>query len=109
MSIFKNLSISFFFFAILFITFAHAARFNITHNCPYVVWAAAVPGGGRQLNSKESWPLDMNASTTEAAFGLELGAILMDTGVAVVRLVIVVGFFNAKPMVHPQTPLSNSL
>ena len=109
MSIFKNLSISFFLFATLFITFAHAARFNITNNCPYVVWAAAVPGGDRQLNSKESWPLDVNASTTGAAVGLQLGAFFMDSSVVVVRLVIVVGFFNAKPMVHPQTPLSNSL
>ncbi|KAM4073355.1 hypothetical protein ACJW30_10G011800 [Castanea mollissima] len=64
MSFFKNLSISFFFFATLFFTFAHAAQFTITNNCPYVVWAAAVPGGGRQLNSKESWPLDVNAGTT---------------------------------------------
>ncbi|XP_050266566.1 thaumatin-like protein [Quercus robur] len=80
MSIFKNLSISFFLFATLFINFAHAARFNITNNFPYVVWAAAVPGGDRQLNSKESWPLDMNASTTEAAFGLELGAFFNGSG-----------------------------
>ena len=109
MSIFKNLSISFFLFATLFINFAHAARFNIKSNCPYVVWAAAVPGGDRQLNSKESWPLDVNASTTGAAFGLELGAFFMDPGVAVVKLVIVVGLFNAKPMVHPKTPLPNSL
>ena len=29
-----------------------------------MVWAAAVLGGGRQLNSKESWPLDVNAGTT---------------------------------------------
>jgi hypothetical protein len=44
-----------------------------------------------------------------AAFGLELGAILMDPGMAVVRLVTVVDFFNAKPMVHPQTLLLNSV
>ncbi|KAK7851968.1 hypothetical protein CFP56_040603 [Quercus suber] len=61
-----------------------------------------MPGGDRQLNSKESWPLDVNASTIGAVFGLNLGAFFMDPGVAVVKLVIVVGFFNAKPMVHPQ-------
>ncbi|KAK9932502.1 hypothetical protein M0R45_019737 [Rubus argutus] len=35
-----------------------AARFNIQNNCPFTVWAGAVPGGDRQLNSGESWPLD---------------------------------------------------
>ena len=45
-----------------------------------MVWAAVVPGGDRQLNPKESWPLDMNASTTEAAFGLELGAFFNGSG-----------------------------
>ena len=29
-----------------------------------MVWVAAVPGGGRQLNSKESWSFDVNAGTT---------------------------------------------
>ncbi|KAK9927275.1 hypothetical protein M0R45_024467 [Rubus argutus] len=41
-----------------------AARFDIRNNCPFTVWAGAVPGGGRQLNSGESWPLDVNAGTT---------------------------------------------
>lgn len=48
-------------------TFTQAARFNITNQCPYTVWAAALPsGGGRQLNPGETWPLDV-ASGTQAA------------------------------------------
>ncbi|XP_056174106.1 protein P21-like [Syzygium oleosum] len=39
---------------------AQSARFVITNNCPYTVWAAVVPGGGRQLNRSQTWPLDIN-------------------------------------------------
>ncbi|TKY60594.1 Pathogenesis-related protein R minor form [Spatholobus suberectus] len=44
-------------------TFAYAARFDITNRCPYTVWAAAVPGGGRRLDSGQSWALDVAAGT----------------------------------------------
>ena len=37
------------------------------------------------------------------AFGPALGAVSMGLGVAVVRPAIVVDFFNAKSMVHPQS------
>lgn len=33
-----------------------------------MVWAAAVPGGGRQLNRGETWPLDVPAATTGGAW-----------------------------------------
>ena len=72
MNLFKNLSINFF-LASLFIALAHAARFDITNNCPYTVWAAAVPGGGRQLNSCQSWPLDVNAGTARARIWARIG------------------------------------
>ncbi|KHN23670.1 Osmotin-like protein OSM34 [Glycine soja] len=42
---------------------AYAARFDITNRCSYPVWAAAVPGGGRRLNSGQSWALDVPAGT----------------------------------------------
>ncbi|PON32688.1 Thaumatin [Trema orientale] len=29
----------------------------IMNNCPYTVWAAAIPGGGRRLDSGQSWVL----------------------------------------------------
>ncbi|KAM7264135.1 hypothetical protein ACFE04_001818 [Oxalis oulophora] len=31
------------------------ADVNITNNCPYTVWAAAIPGGGRQLFQGQHW------------------------------------------------------
>ncbi|XP_062119552.1 protein P21-like [Humulus lupulus] len=49
-----------------FSTSTYAARFDITNRCPFTVWAAAVPGGGRQLNSGQSWTLDVNQGTTGA-------------------------------------------
>ncbi|XP_056174107.1 protein P21-like [Syzygium oleosum] len=63
-----NLSVPSFFFFLLIgcSTLAQAARFDITNNCPYTVWAAAVPGGGRQLDRGQTWPLDVAAGTTEA-------------------------------------------
>ncbi|KAB2622686.1 hypothetical protein D8674_024868 [Pyrus ussuriensis x Pyrus communis] len=45
--------------AILFFASANAARFDIQNNCPYTVWAAAVPGGGRQLDGGQSWAIDV--------------------------------------------------
>lgn len=45
---------------------AQAARFDITNRCAYTVWAAAVPGGGRRLNSGETWRLDVAAGTKGA-------------------------------------------
>ncbi|CAH9122946.1 unnamed protein product [Cuscuta epithymum] len=46
--------------------FSEATRFDITNNCPYTVWAAALPsGGGQQLNSGGgTWGLDVPAGTT---------------------------------------------
>ena len=40
-----------------------AANFNIRNNCPYVVWAGAYPGGGRQLNPNQEWSLDVPPGT----------------------------------------------
>ncbi|PSR91508.1 Osmotin-like protein [Actinidia chinensis var. chinensis] len=45
---------------------AHAATFEIRNNCPYTVWAAASPGGGRRLNSKQQWTLNVAAGTKMA-------------------------------------------
>jgi hypothetical protein len=46
---------------------AQAARFDIVNRCPYTVWPAAIPkGGGRQLNSGQTWPLDIPAGTSAA-------------------------------------------
>ncbi|KAE9597738.1 Protein P21 [Lupinus albus] len=62
----KSLSIHFF-IAISSLASAMAAHFDITNRCPYTVWAAAVPtGGGRQLNSGETWGIDVASGTAGA-------------------------------------------
>ena len=43
---------------------ADAATFTVTNNCPYTVWAAAVPGGGKQLDNGQTWSIDVPAGTT---------------------------------------------
>ncbi|KAG9439545.1 hypothetical protein H6P81_019710 [Aristolochia fimbriata] len=51
----------------LLFTLAHAASFEIRNECPYAVWAAAVPvGGGRRLSRGESWTINVPAGTTQA-------------------------------------------
>ncbi|MBA0563876.1 hypothetical protein Golob_008838, partial [Gossypium lobatum] len=53
------------FFSVLFIS-AHAARFEIRNECPYTVWAAASPGGGRRLDPRQSWTINVPAGTAMA-------------------------------------------
>ncbi|TYI03408.1 hypothetical protein ES332_A11G337500v1 [Gossypium tomentosum] len=48
-------------FIALCFTMASAASFNIRNNCPYKVWAAAVPGGGRELSRGGVWNLNCQA------------------------------------------------
>ncbi|KAL5551766.1 hypothetical protein UlMin_001942 [Ulmus minor] len=69
----KNLSILLFIFLTHFFNSTHAARFDIRNNCPFVVWAAAVPGGGRQLNPGQTWPLDVSAGTTGGSNRMQTG------------------------------------
>ena len=65
---FKNLSISFFYFfvsTLIFISLlAYAARFDIKNNCNVTIWAAAVPGGGRQINPGGTWSLEVTPPRT---------------------------------------------
>ncbi|CAN6309950.1 unnamed protein product [Urochloa humidicola] len=44
--------------------FADAATFTVTNKCPYTVWAAAVPGGGKQLDNGQTWTINVPAGTT---------------------------------------------
>ncbi|KAJ8766153.1 hypothetical protein K2173_021670 [Erythroxylum novogranatense] len=64
---------SYFLVALCLITSTHAALFDIRNNCPSTVWAAAVPGGGMQLNSGQSWSLNVNAGTTGARIWARTG------------------------------------
>ncbi|MQM21335.1 hypothetical protein Taro_054374 [Colocasia esculenta] len=41
-----------------------AATFEVVNSCPYTVWAAAIPGGGRQLNTGQSWIINVTSNTT---------------------------------------------
>ncbi|KAK9198598.1 hypothetical protein WN944_013784 [Citrus x changshan-huyou] len=59
-------SIYSFFLVTLSITWAHAAKFNIINNCPYTVWAAAVPGGGIKLDNGQTWTITAKPGTTRA-------------------------------------------
>ncbi|KAK2989059.1 hypothetical protein RJ640_018848 [Escallonia rubra] len=63
---FKSLPIfsSIFLFISILFTSTNAATFNIRNNCPFTVWAGAVPGGGRQLDNGQTWDLDVPAGTT---------------------------------------------
>lgn len=65
MALTKNLSI-FFVIAISCLAAAQAARFDIINRCRYTVWAAAVPGGGRRLDSNQSWTLNVAGGTSGA-------------------------------------------
>nr|AJE25829.1 thaumatin-like protein 1 [Corydalis cava] len=47
-------------------SFTDAATFEIRNQCPYTVWAAAVPGGGRRLENGQTWTINVNAGTTGA-------------------------------------------
>ena len=51
-------------FATTTTTTTHAATFEIRNNCPFTVWGAAVPGGGRQMNQGDSWTITVNPGTT---------------------------------------------
>ncbi|CAA0807003.1 PR5-like receptor kinase [Striga hermonthica] len=42
---------------------ATSSTFVVHNNCPYTVWAAAIPGGGRRLDSGQNWILNAMGST----------------------------------------------
>ncbi|XP_015902783.3 thaumatin-like protein [Ziziphus jujuba] len=66
MSFFQNLSIFFFLLFTLAFPSADAAVFDIRNNCPFTVWAAAIPGGGRKLDRGQTWSINVKAGTTQA-------------------------------------------
>ena len=54
------------FLSVLLFHLADAAMFDIRNNCPYTVWAGAVPGGGQQLNPGQTWSLYVAPGTSQA-------------------------------------------
>nr|ADM63095.1 thaumatin-like protein [Cucumis x hytivus] len=43
--------------------------FTVLNNCPYTVWAAANPGGGRRLDTNHTWLLKLPSRTTGRIWG----------------------------------------
>lgn len=68
MGFLKSIAISIFIFSLasLFFRYTSAAQFVITNKCPFKVWAAAVPGGGMQLNTGQTWTINPPAGTQGA-------------------------------------------
>ncbi|XVE57845.1 hypothetical protein DITRI_Ditri04bG0123000 [Diplodiscus trichospermus] len=63
----KTVSVFSFFFVAFCFTVASAATFTIRNNCPFTVWAAAVPeGGGRRLDRGGVWNLNVRPGTKAA-------------------------------------------
>ncbi|KAK1575527.1 hypothetical protein Q3G72_006218 [Acer saccharum] len=55
---FKNLYVSsllYYYLLSLQLDSIHAANYNVQNNCSYTVWAAAEPGGGRELKHGQEW------------------------------------------------------
>ncbi|XP_009609047.1 protein P21-like [Nicotiana tomentosiformis] len=76
MGIFKSMFIFPFFLIAHFLLFTNsdAAIFDVRNNCPYTVWAASVPvGGGRQLDSGQTWTIDVPAGTKGARIWARTG------------------------------------
>ncbi|KAI3421531.1 uncharacterized protein J3R85_012228 [Psidium guajava] len=65
-SILTPMSLTLSLFLAFFLTSTHAATFDIVNQCTYTVWAAASPGGGRQLDAGQTWSLTVAPGTTMA-------------------------------------------
>ncbi|CAL1375396.1 unnamed protein product [Linum trigynum] len=66
-SLIKPISLLLLLLALALVGHADAAKFDITNKCSDTVWAASVPvGGGRQLNSGETWTIDAPPGTSAA-------------------------------------------
>ncbi|KAK3220306.1 hypothetical protein Dsin_014276 [Dipteronia sinensis] len=62
---FKNLYFSFLLYYLLSLRLAsiHAATCNVQNNCSYTDWAAAMPGGGKELKHGQEWVFNTNGDT----------------------------------------------
>lgn len=50
----------------ILISTTDGANFEIRNQCPYTVWAAAVPGGGQRLDPGQSWTINVPPGTAGA-------------------------------------------
>ncbi|GAB2209970.1 hypothetical protein Droror1_Dr00027199 [Drosera rotundifolia] len=52
-------------FTLIFTISFALTTFNIKNNCPYTVWAAAIPvGGGQRLDQGQTWTITGNTGTS---------------------------------------------
>ncbi|XP_052170889.1 thaumatin-like protein [Diospyros lotus] len=61
-----SLTLPIFLSILLFAGASYAAIIDVLNNCPYTVWAAAVPGGGRRLDQGQTWQINAPSGTTGA-------------------------------------------
>ncbi|KAL7188824.1 hypothetical protein ACSBR1_038641 [Camellia fascicularis] len=59
-------TISNFLLIALLFTYTLTTTINIQNLCPYTVWAAAIPGGGRRLDYGQAWEINPPPGTTQA-------------------------------------------
>ncbi|KAK9755603.1 hypothetical protein RND81_01G037300 [Saponaria officinalis] len=57
----------------LFVITVDAATFTVKNNCAFTVWAAAVPGGGTQMNPGATWTVNANPGRTGARIWARTG------------------------------------
>lgn len=79
----KSLSLSIFLLISLHFNIPsnHAANFNIINNCPYTVWAAALPGGGVRLDQGQTWTINyLPAGGTTGRIWARTGCRFDETG-----------------------------
>ncbi|CAI9781988.1 unnamed protein product [Fraxinus pennsylvanica] len=80
MGSFKSNSISIFCLASLFLRYTSAATFEISNNCPFTVWAVAIPGGGMQLDNGQAWAIFPGAGTIQGRIWARTGCIFDSSG-----------------------------
>ncbi|GMY30233.1 Thaumatin-like protein [Fagus crenata] len=64
----------------LFFASAHTGRFDITNNCNFTIWAAAMPGGGRQVNPGGTWSLEVSPGTKSGRIWARTGCSFNGSG-----------------------------
>ncbi|XP_075504148.1 thaumatin-like protein [Primulina tabacum] len=62
----------------IFFDYTSSTKFYVRNKCSFAVWAAAVPGGGRELRSGERWVLDVEP--TRGQIWARTGCIFNKTG-----------------------------
>ncbi|PIN05621.1 hypothetical protein CDL12_21836 [Handroanthus impetiginosus] len=76
----KSVTLSIFLLIVLSSTYASAATFTIQNNCPFTIWAAAVPGGGRQLDRGQTWQITVSGNNKQGRIWARTGCFFNATG-----------------------------